>query len=143
MIDVDKCGIEITRTNRKYGHCSCGVRVVKPGQYSKDTKLTVILAVEAGDPALQPEVQGSIQNPRRCLRILIKADTTNKKNNVPVCLSASTRSKTYPVVSIYTDKACECSLPPLVVKNRSHGEQPWACACSRHLTVPTVIITFS
>ena len=76
LIDVDECGIEITRTNRKYGHCSCGIRVVKPGHYSRDTKLTIILAVEAGDPALQPEVRGSIQNPRRWLRIHIKAGTT-------------------------------------------------------------------
>ena len=73
---MDECGIEITRTNRKYGHCSCGIRVVKLGHYSRDTKLTIILAVEAGDPALQPEVRGSIQNPRRWLRIHIKAGTT-------------------------------------------------------------------
>ena len=52
---MDECGIEITRTNRKYGHCSCGIRVVKLGHYSRDTKLTIILAVEAGDPVLQPE----------------------------------------------------------------------------------------
>ena len=76
LIDVDECGIELQRTNRKYGHTYCGVRMVKPGHYSKDTKLTIILAVEPGDPALQPEVQGSIQNPRRWLRILIKAGTT-------------------------------------------------------------------
>ena len=76
LIDVDECGIEVLKTNRKYGHCMAGVRVVKPGHYTKDTKLTILLAVEAGDPALQPEVQGSIQNPRRWLRILLKAGTT-------------------------------------------------------------------
>ena len=76
LIDIDECGIELQRTNRKYGHSFTGVRVVKPGHYSRDTKLTVILAIEAGDPALAPEIRGSIQNPRRWLRILVKAGTT-------------------------------------------------------------------
>ena len=76
LIDVDECGIELQRSNRKYGHSFSGVRVVKPGHYSRDTKLTIILAVEAGDPALPPEVRGSTANPRRWLRILVKAGTT-------------------------------------------------------------------
>ena len=76
LIDVDECGIEVQRTNRKYGHSAVGIRVVKPGHYSKDTKLTVLLAVEAGDPQLPPEVRGSVENPRRWLRILVKAGTT-------------------------------------------------------------------
>ena len=58
LIDVDECGIELQRSNRKYGHSFSGVRVVQPGHYSRDTKLTIILAVEAGDPALPPEVRG-------------------------------------------------------------------------------------
>ena len=81
LIDVDECGIEINRTNRKYRHSMCGIRVVKPGHYSKDTKLTIILAVEAGDPALHPGVRGSISNPRRWLRILIKGGTTTMDFN--------------------------------------------------------------
>ena len=81
LIDVDECGIELQRTNRKYGHCKSGIRVVKPGHYSRDTKLTVILAVEAGDPGLQPEVQGSTTNPRRWLRIMIKGGTTTMDFN--------------------------------------------------------------
>ena len=75
LIDVDECGIELLKTNRKYGHSFSGVRVVKPGHYSRDTKLTVILAVEPGDPDLDPLVRGSINNPRRWLRILVKAGT--------------------------------------------------------------------
>ena len=49
---------------------------MKPGHYSRDTKLTIILAVEAGDPALPPHTRGSVGNPRRWLRILLKAGTT-------------------------------------------------------------------
>ena len=50
-----------------------GICVVKPGHYTKDTKLTIMLAVEPGDPQLQPEIRGSVQNPRRWLQILEKA----------------------------------------------------------------------
>ena len=88
LIDVDEIGIEIQRSNRKYGHSFTGVRVVKPGHYSRDTKLTVILAVEAGDPELAPEVRGSIDNPRRWLRIMVKPGTTTLDFNdflVSVC----------------------------------------------------------
>ena len=76
LLDIDECGIELQRTNRKYGHSFSGVRVVKPGHYSRDTKLTIILAVEAGDPALPAHIRGSVGNPRRWLRILLKAGTT-------------------------------------------------------------------
>ena len=76
LIDIDECGIELNSTNRKYGHSFTGVRVVKPGHYSRDTKLTVLLAVEAGDPALPEHIRGSTHNPRRWLRILVKAGTS-------------------------------------------------------------------
>ena len=81
LIDIDECGIEIQSTNRKYGHMPNGIRVVKPGHYSKDTKLTILLGIEAGDPDLPPEVLGSIQNPRKWLRILEKAGTTTNDFN--------------------------------------------------------------
>ena len=81
LIDVDECGIELQSTNRKYGHSAAGIRVVKPGHYSKTTKLTVLLAVEAGDPQLQPNARGSVENPRRWLRILQKAGTTTFEFN--------------------------------------------------------------
>ena len=76
LIDIDKCGIELNRTNRKYGRTYSGIRVVKPGHYSCDTKLTLLLAVEAGDLALPAGVRGSVTNPMRWLRILVKAGTT-------------------------------------------------------------------
>ena len=68
LTDIDECGIELNHTNHKYGHAYSGVIVVKPGHYSQDTKLTVLLAVEAGDPALPDGVRG-ISNPRRWLQI--------------------------------------------------------------------------
>ena len=52
LIDIDECGIELQRSNRKYGHMCAGICVVKPGHYTKDTKLTIMLAVEPGDPQL-------------------------------------------------------------------------------------------
>ena len=88
LIDVDEIGIELQRSNRKYGHSFSGVRVVKPGHYSRDVKLTVILAVEAGDPALPPETRGSIGNPRRWLRINVKPGTNTLDFNdflISVC----------------------------------------------------------
>ena len=48
---------------------------MKPGHYSRDTEVTAISIVEASDPALAPEVRGSVANPRRWLRILLKAGT--------------------------------------------------------------------
>ena len=63
LIDVDECGIELNRTNCKDGHTYSGIRVVKPIDYSRDTKLP-------------PGVRGSMHNPRRWLHILIK-DVTN------------------------------------------------------------------
>jgi hypothetical protein len=76
LIDVDEYGIEIQRCNCKYGHSAKEVRIVKPGHYSKDTKLTVILAVEPGDPTLPPVVLESTERPRRWLKVMEKAGTT-------------------------------------------------------------------
>ena len=72
LIDVDKCGIELQRTNRKYGYSFAGVRVVKPGHYSRDAKVTILLAIEPGDPVLDLTVRESVANPRRLLSILVK-----------------------------------------------------------------------
>ena len=81
LIDIDECGIEINRTNRKYGHTACGIHVVKPGHYSRDTKLTILLAVEAGDPVLPAATRGLVQNKRQWLRILRKAGTSTADFN--------------------------------------------------------------
>ena len=71
LIDIDEYGIEIQCANQKYAHGAVGLRVVKPGHYSKDTKLTIILGIEAGDPQLQPggAVLGSYKRQEQLLLI--------------------------------------------------------------------------
>ena len=45
------------------------------GNYTKDTKLTVILAIERGDPRLLDEMEGIILYPRRWVRVRRVAGT--------------------------------------------------------------------
>ena len=73
---MDEAGFELSNVNRKYGHAASGVRVRKPGNYSRDTNITVILAIEPGDPTLPANTRGSIQCPRRWYRILQKKSVT-------------------------------------------------------------------
>jgi hypothetical protein len=65
LVDFDECGLAIEQCNRSKGHSVVGVRIRKPGHYASDTKLTVIMAVEPGDPNRPPHEEGSIQRPRR------------------------------------------------------------------------------
>jgi hypothetical protein len=65
LIDVDECGISFEQCNRSKGHSLVGVRIRKPGHYTRGTKLTIIMAVEPGNPTLPPDVDGSIERPRR------------------------------------------------------------------------------
>jgi hypothetical protein len=76
LIDVDECGFDLSQTNRTSGHGHTSIRLRKPGNYSKDTKLTIIMAVEPGDPTLPPNVYGSAAHPRRWIRINQNAGTT-------------------------------------------------------------------
>jgi hypothetical protein len=76
LIDIDECGFDISQTNRNSGHGHTTLRLRKPGNYSKDTKLTIIMAVEPGDPGLPPHVSGSAAHPRRWVRINQIAGTT-------------------------------------------------------------------
>ena len=76
LIDIDECGIELQSCNRSSGFAYTGARVRKPGNYSRDVKVTVILAIEPGDPCLPPHVYGSVQNPRRWRRVEVVPGTT-------------------------------------------------------------------
>ena len=69
LIDIDEAGFEISRVNRTSGHSITSIRIRKQGHYTRDTKLTVILAIEPGDPTLPPGTRGSIQHPRRWIRV--------------------------------------------------------------------------
>jgi hypothetical protein len=69
FVDFDECGLSIEQCNRSKGHSVVGVRIRKPGHYTRDTKLTVIMAVEPGDPNRPPLQDGSVERPRRWIWI--------------------------------------------------------------------------
>ena len=59
FIDVDECGIALERCNRKKGHGMTGLRLRKPGHYTRDTKLTILIAIEPGNLALAAHIDCS------------------------------------------------------------------------------------
>lgn len=69
LIDVGEVGIELSNENG-----AAGFRLRKQGNYTRNTRTTVILAVEPGDPALPANTLGSIQHPRRWWKILPQKD---------------------------------------------------------------------
>ena len=75
LIDTDECGISLEKTNKGIGHAHTTIRVRKPGHYTKDTKWTVICGIEPVDPTLPPNVDGSVQRPRRWFKVNGNAGT--------------------------------------------------------------------
>lgn len=69
LLDWDEFGISMERMATKYGHAHISIRIRKPGHYCRSTKLTVLFCIEPGDPRLPPHVDGSIQRPRRWIRV--------------------------------------------------------------------------
>ena len=65
FIDVDEFGILLEKANRKFAWAPTCYRVRKDGHYQHGVKITVLFAIEPGDPALPPAPRGSIQCPRR------------------------------------------------------------------------------
>jgi hypothetical protein len=64
LIDVDEFGLHVNAANKKYRSSPCGLKICKPGNYDRGTfKLTIILAVEAGDPAVANGLVGSLTMP--------------------------------------------------------------------------------
>ena len=77
LIDADEFGLHLNDANRKYGSAPRGLKIRKPGNYDRGTfKLTVILAVEAGDPAIPNGNIGLVSNPRVWARVTTEAGTT-------------------------------------------------------------------
>lgn len=77
FIDVDECGLVLDDANPHYGHAVRGLRVRRPGNYGRGlVKITVILAVEPGDPALPAHVNGSVEWPRMWARVSTDVGTT-------------------------------------------------------------------
>ena len=68
LIDIDEFAMEHKKLNRTKGWGMSCYRVRTVGNYTKDTKLTVILAIEAGDPRLDDDMEGSIARPRRWIK---------------------------------------------------------------------------
>jgi hypothetical protein len=76
LVDADECAIFLEKVNRRKGLAHTTIRVRKPGHYGKGKKLTVILFIEPGNPALPAHVAGSIANPRRWFQFLEEGGTT-------------------------------------------------------------------
>ena len=69
--------MHLNYANRNYGSAPLGLKIRKPGNYDRGTfKLSVILAVEAGDPAIPNGDIGSVSNPRVWARVTTEAETT-------------------------------------------------------------------
>ncbi len=65
LIDADEFGLHLNAANRKYSSSPRGLKIRKLGNYDRGTfsKLTIILAVETGDPAIPAGEIGSVSNP--------------------------------------------------------------------------------
>ena len=77
LIDVDKFGLTIKWGDRKKGWALKLLRVRKDGHYGHGQKLTVLFAIEPGDPALPANVYGSVEHPQRWIRCVRNIGTSN------------------------------------------------------------------
>jgi hypothetical protein len=74
--DWDEFAMAMELMTTKYGHAYMSIRIQKPGHYSRDVKLTVLFCIEPGDPRLPPHMDGSVQRPRRWIRVLRRSGTS-------------------------------------------------------------------
>jgi len=98
LIDVDEFQVKLEKCNRSGGWAVKVQRVRKDGHYKVGCSLTVLFAIEPGDPALPLNIRGSVFNPRRWIRCNRAVGTTNnffrdfcdyictdiETNNIPV-----------------------------------------------------------
>ena len=78
LIDADEFGLHFNAANSKYGLAPRGMRTRKPGNYDRGSfKLTIILALEAGDPTIAPGLPGSLTKPQVWSRISEEPGTTS------------------------------------------------------------------
>jgi hypothetical protein len=77
LIDAGEFGVTIERCNQKKGWGLKLFRVRKDGHYGHGEKLTILFAIEPGDPRLPPHVYGSIENPRQWIRCVRNIGTSN------------------------------------------------------------------
>jgi hypothetical protein len=77
LIDVGECSFVLNKTNRNSGdYNNVGLCLEKPDHESHHTTLTVIMAIESGDPTLADNVCGSIAHPRFWIHVLEATGTT-------------------------------------------------------------------
>ena len=76
LIDVDEFSITLERCNRTGAWALKCHRVRLDGHYKSGVKLTVLLAIEPGDPRVPAGARGSLQNPRRWVRCVQNGGTT-------------------------------------------------------------------
>jgi len=70
LINVDETGFYLKSVATKYGCSHTTTQVYHPAHYTRnEPKVNVILAVEPGDPLLPPDIDGSIQRPRRWIHV--------------------------------------------------------------------------
>eukprot|EP00536_Pseudo-nitzschia_multiseries_P003255 jgi/Psemu1/7276/gm1.7276_g len=74
--DVDEFAMEAKRLNRSNSWEICFRRVRTVGNYEKGQKLTVMIAIEPGDPELPADVTGSIARPQQWVDVRRVAGTT-------------------------------------------------------------------
>lgn len=64
FIDVDEFGVAVQRMNKGHGRAHVSLRIWKPGHYTPDTKLTVLVAIKPGDGRIALGQRGSLTEPR-------------------------------------------------------------------------------
>ena len=73
LVDIDETAFYLKKCSKNYGrgHRTCRVRV--PSHYRRnESKINVILAVESGNPNIPPHRDGSLQRPRKWLRMTVE-----------------------------------------------------------------------
>ena len=76
LIDVDEAGFELSCINWRQGYSATLIHIQKMGHYTRDTKLTMIMAIEPGDPIIPPHQIRSVQNPCHWIQVINSARMT-------------------------------------------------------------------
>ena len=79
LVNIDEFGLHLNAANKKYGSSPRELEIRKPGNYDRGNfKLTILLAVETGDPKIPDGDIGSVSNPRVWGRVNAVAGTSAK-----------------------------------------------------------------
>ena len=76
LTDIDEFALTLEKCNRTQGWALKCHRVRKERHYKFGLKITVLLAIEPGDPRLPLNAVGSVENPRRWVRCIQNGGTT-------------------------------------------------------------------